>query len=175
MQKLRVVTMKIYQQYHLRDLFTPIFLYEKKILEGGEIVYVEVDRTPRTTGIEAFDDFLRVLEKGVFDNDAIASTMSVNREYLNGLVWLLVGKSMSEFIRAYQFHIFDLYLRYTRLTGKAIAEKLGLGTASNFSQRIFTMHGQTLWQRRNHLREHGDVGRFLFQPPTEQEKKRWAQ
>lgn len=157
---------KNYAQFTLEEVFTPFFLYERKILEGGKIVYEEVDRTPRVTGIVAFDTFLRYLEAGQRNLSTIASTMGVYQRDLTGMVRLLTGMSAAEFISAYQTHIISLLLRYTDMTALEIARRYNLGTPSNIAQRLKDAYGETIGQRRYGHRVKHDLGRFLLEKPV---------
>lgn len=156
-----------YAQFTLEDVFTPIFRYERKMLAEGKITYVEVDRTPRVTGIKAFDAFLRGLEAGYRTISGIARQMGVDKQELSGLVHLLTGIPTGEFISAYQMHEVSLLLRYTDMTAKEIARRCGLGTPANVAQRLRDTYGETIWSCRYNHREKYDRGRFVLQMPGE--------
>lgn len=156
-----------YAQVTLEEVFRPIFRYERKMLAEGKIAYVEVDRTPRTTGIKAFDAFLRALEAGHRTVSGIAREMGVNQQELSGLVHLVTGIPAGEFISAYQMHEVSLLLRYTDMTAKEIARHCRLGTPANVAQRLQDTYGESISQHRDWHREEYDLGRFVLQMPGE--------
>lgn len=151
-----------YAQFTIEDVFTPFFHYERKILEGGEFSYVEVDRTPRTTGIRAFDAFLRCLEADQRTLPDIARTMRVNPRELSGLVHLLTDIPAGRFISVYLMHKVSLLLRYTDLPAAEVARYCRMGTEANMAQRLKDTYGETIAQRRYNHRQKYDLGRFLL-------------
>lgn len=157
-----------YAQFKLEDVFTPLFCYERKILEEGKIMYVEVDRTPRVTGIHAFDDFLRHLEAGQRSVSDIARLMGIDQRDLCGFIRLLTGMPAFQFISAYQMHAVCLLLRYTDMTAQEIANYFDLGTAANVAKRLQLAYGKTIRECRYGQRKKNDAGRFLLRMPGQE-------
>lgn len=157
--------MKTYQQYDPQTLFAPLFRYQRKYREDGKIFYEEIEPPVASTGITALDDFLTHVHQGERDVSGIAKRMEVKPEDLTGLVRLTLGLTPAEYIRAYEIYKIDQLLRYTDMKGQEIVTYLHLGTSANLSQRVQYHCKQTpMWQR-SHLREEGDLGRYVLNIP----------
>lgn len=155
-------------QFAIEQLVTPIFAYERIIEEGGKVNYIPVDRTPIKTGVDAFDALLREIEKGDRKAKSLAKKFGVTLNALNGFTFMLTGLLAHNFVRAYELRLIDLLLKHTDWSVKEMSVQFGFGTTGNVYQLLMRVHKQNIEERRNHIRERGDVGKFVFEKPSPQ-------
>ena len=138
--------------------FTQRYYYDR---EGNR--YVEpVERNLQPTGIQVFDHWLQALSKGKTDSSGFCYAVGIDQWSFSGFIQVLTGMNPTDFRDRYLLLLADDLLRYTDLQSGAIGRRIGMigKTSSNkFTKR---MSGATPIQRRNFLRQPGDLNRYVW-------------
>lgn len=147
-------------QFTLEQLYASPFTSERKFRPDGSIYWEELTDTIPITGIDALDEFLRLVRAGNRTVKVIASLMGLSTIELNAFLKILTGHSPSEFIRFFMFRQAQQLLQYTDLTIDDIAKRCGYRNNANLTQSFTPVAGVTpSIYRRQHQRKL-DRGRF---------------
>ena len=138
--------------------FTQRYYYDR---EGNR--YVEpVERNLQPTGIQVFDHWLQALSKGKTDSSGFCYAVGIDQWSFSGFIQVLTGMNPTDFRDRYLLLLADDLLRYTDLQSGAIGRRIGMIGKNSFNKFMKRMSGATPIQRRNSLRQPGDLNRYVW-------------
>lgn len=150
-------------QFTFDQLYITPFTHRRTSDEFGNVVYYPItDINLSPTGVEVMDDWLQHLHKGNADLGAFCARYNARTSDLDSLVFLLTGLSNLDFRTRWQLRTADALLRYTKMSVEDIARRSGIGSRNNMYfvyEREFNLSPT---ERRNQIREKGDLGRFII-------------
>ena len=144
----------------LDELYISPFMSLRHFDENGRAVYSPMERNLLPTGLYAADFFLQSLAAGENRLKSIADHLGCSDRDLSGFIRCLTGQPSHDFCTAYRLRLIDDLLRFTALPLSDVARRSGLGTARSLHRFILRHRGCTPSDRRNHIRQVGDEGRF---------------
>lgn len=150
-------------QFTFEALYISPFTHERTTDQYGNVVYYPVaEKDFAPTGVEVMDDYLRHLYRGEADIAAFCAKYGARTADLDSLVFLLTGMPNLEFRTRWQLATADALLRYTKMPVADIATRSGMGTRGNMYFIYEREFNQSPTERRNAIREKGDLGRFAI-------------
>ena len=149
-------------QYKFEDLFISPLTHKRSADADGNIIYVPIEppRNLTPTGIKVMDSYLQHLARGEADVADFCKKYNARTSDIDGMVFLLTGMSNQAFRAKWQIHTADLLLRYTDMGVAEVARRSGMGTRTNMYFIYERELDTSPTERRNALRQKGDVGRF---------------
>ena len=149
-------------QYKFEDLFISPLTHKRSADADGNIIYVPIEpaRNMTPTGIKVMDNYLQHLARGESDVTEFCKQYNARTSDIDGMVFLLTGMSNQAFRAKWQIHTADLLLRYTDMGVAEVARRSGMGTRTNMYFIYERELDTSPTERRNALRQKGDVGRF---------------
>ena len=138
--------------------FTQRYYYDR---EGNR--YVEpVERNLQPTGIAVLDHWLQALSKGKTDSLCFCYAEGIDLLPFSGFIQVLTGMNPTDFRDRYLLLLADDLLRYTDLKAGEIGRRIGMIGKNSFNKFIKRESGATPIQRRNALRQPGDLNRYVW-------------
>ena len=138
--------------------FTQRYYYDR---EGNR--YVEpVERNLQPTGITVLDHWLQALSKGKTDSLCFCYAEGIDLLPFSGFIQVLTGMNPTDFRDRYLLLIADDLLRYTDLKAGEIGRRIGMIGKNSFNKFMKRVRGATPIQRRNALRQPGDLNRYVW-------------
>ena len=138
--------------------FTQRYYYDR---EGNR--YVEpVERNLQPTGIAVLDHWLQALSKGKTDSLRFCYAEGIDLLPFSGFIQVLTGMNPTDFRDRYLLLIADDLLRYTDLKAGEIGRRIGMIGKNSFNKFMKRVSGATPIQRRNALRQPGDLNRYVW-------------
>lgn len=138
--------------------FTQRYYYDRK---GNR--YVEpVERNLQPTGIAVLDHWLQALSKGKTDSLCFCYAEGIDLLPFSGFIQVLTGMNPTDFRDRYLLLIADDLLRYTDLKAGEIGRRIGMIGKNSFNKFMKRVSGATPIQRRNALRQPGDLNRYVW-------------
>ena len=159
-------------QYKFEDLYISPLTHKRSADADGNIIYVPIEpaRNMTPTGIKVMDNYLQHLARGESDVTEFCKQYNARTSDIDGMVFLLTGMSNQAFRAKWQIHTADLLLRYTDMGVAEVARRSGMGTRTNMYFIYERELDTSPTERRNALRQKGDVGRYApSQPPRGEE------
>ena len=149
-------------QYKFEDLFISPLTHRRTADADGNIIYVPIEPKPNMTptGIHVMDNYLQHLSRGETDVADFCKKYNARTSDIDGLVFLLTGMSNQAFRTKWQMRTADLLLRYTTMGVTEVARRSGMGTRTNMYFIYERELDTSPTERRNAMRQRGDVGRF---------------
>ena len=151
-------------QYKFEDLFISPLTHKRSADADGNIIYVPIEpaRNMTPTGIKIMDSYLQHLARGEADVTEFCKQYNARTSDIDGMVFLLTGMSNQAFRAKWQIRTADLLLRYTDMGVAEVAQRSGMGTRTNMYFIYERELDTSPTERRNALRQKGDVGRFAI-------------
>ena len=149
-------------QYKFEDLYISPLTHRRTADTNGNIIYVPIE-TPRNltpTGIHVMDNYIQHLARGEADVADFCKKYNARTSDIDGMVFLLTGMSNQAFRTKWQIRTADLLLRYTDMGVAEVAQRSGMGTRTNMYFIYERELDTSPTERRNAMRQRGDVGRF---------------
>ena len=138
--------------------FTQRYYYDR---EGNR--YVEpVERNLQPTGIAVLDHWLQALSKGKTDSLCFCYAEGIDLLPFSGFIQVLTGMNPTDFRDRYLLLLADDLLRYTDLKAGEIGRRIGMIGKNSFNKFMKRVSGATPIQRRNALRQPGDLNRYVW-------------
>ena len=146
----------------MKALYIPPFTQRYYYDRNGNRFVEPVERNLQPTGIHVFDRWLQALSEGQTDSLRFCYAESLDMQYFYGFIQVLTGMSHSDFRDRYLLLLADDLLRYTDLQAEEIGRRIGLIGKNSFNKFMKRMSGATPIQRRNALRQPGDLNRYVW-------------
>ena len=149
-------------QFTVKDLFVTPFTKQRRYHEDGTAEFVDIPDTQIHTGLDVFDEMITLLRSGKCSVDKLVKELGVEQKDLNGLMRLLTGLNLAEFVAEWQLLTVDELLRYTNMSMTKVAEFCGMGNGVNLSRKVSRAYKYPPVSRRQKLRKKNDLGRYRF-------------
>ena len=146
----------------MKALYMPPFTQRYYYDCDGNRFTEPVERNLQPTGIEVFDRWLQTLSEGQTDSLRFCYTEGIDLQYFCGFIQVLTGMSHTDFRNRYLMLLADDLLRYTNLKSGEIGRRIGMIGKNSFNKFIKRQSGMTPVQRRNFLRQPGDLNRYVW-------------
>lgn len=146
----------------MKALYIPPFTQRYYYDRDGNRFTEPVERNLQPTGIEVFDRWLQTLSEGQTDSLRFCYTEGIDLQHFCGFIQVLTGLSPSDFRDRYLLLLSDDLLRYTDLKSGEIGRRIGMIGKNSFNKFIKRESGMTPVQRRNFLRQPGDLNRYVW-------------
>lgn len=147
-------------QFTFDDLYITPFTHELQTDERGFTGYVLIERNFCPSGINVLDEYLQALCAGQSGISDFCDRHNAKTSDLDGLIFLVTGMSTTDFRNRWIVRCADDLLRYTDMEIPEIARRSGAGSRGN----LYFIYERDLncspSQRREELRQQGDLGRF---------------
>lgn len=147
-------------QFTVKDLFVTPFTKQRRYHEDGTAEYIDIPDTRLRTGLDVFDEMITLLKGGRYSADKLVKDLGVERKDLNGLLRLLTGLNLADFVDEWQLLLADELLRYTNMSMTKVAEFCGMGSGINLSRKVSRAYKYPPVSRRQKLRKRNDLGRY---------------
>ena len=148
-------------QFSFESLFISPFTEERHFDERNNPDYEPLPKKNLSpSGVWVLDDYIRHLYTQKRKICDFCAQYNMTGEDLDGLVFALTGLSNQQFRSRWMTETADLWLRYTDLEIQEIARRSGIGTRVNFYYLYEREFDCSPSDRRFHLRQEGDLGRF---------------
>ncbi len=149
-------------QFTVKDLFVTPFTKQRRYHEDGTAEFVDIPDTQIHTGLDVFDEIITMLRSRNYSAGNIVKELGVDRENLNGLMRIMTGFNLAEFVAEWQLLTVDELLRYTNMSMTKVAEFCGMGSGVNLSRKVSRAYKYPPVSRRQKLRKKNDLGRYRF-------------
>ena len=146
----------------MKALYIPPFTQRYYYDRDGNRFVEPVERNLQPTGIEVFDRWLQALSEGQTDSLRFCDAESLDLQHFYGFIQVLTGMSHFDFRNRYLLLLADDLLRYTNLKSGEIGQRIGMIGKNSFNKFIKRQSGMTPVQRRNFLRQPGDLNRYVW-------------
>ncbi len=150
-------------QFTFEELYITPFTHERTTDQYGNVVYYPLpEKNLAPSGVAVMDDYLQHLYRGEADIAAFCAKYNARTADLDSLVFLLTGMPNLEFRTRWQLTTADALLRYTKMAVADIAVRSGMGTRNNMYFIYEREFDQSPTERRDAIRQDGDLGRFAI-------------
>ena len=153
------------QKPHFADmkaLYIPPFTQRYYYDRDGNRFTEPVERNLQPTGIQVFDRWLQALSKGQTDSLRFCHAEGIDVQPFYGFIQVLTGMSQSDFRDRYLLLLADDLLRFTDQTLAEVGRRIGMTGKTSFNKFMKRVSGATPMQRRNALRQPGDLNRYVW-------------
>ena len=161
-QKKRERHLRGLPQFSFNQIYFMPFTHKRVFEENGSVHYEPIDRNITPTGVKIFDQYLQYLDRGntspipFYEKNGLISTD------IDSLTYVLTGMNGIDFRLAWQMRMAEDLLRYTNMELKDVAQRSGIGSATNLYYSFHRDHGYPPGTYRLEARESGDLGRFIL-------------
>lgn len=149
-------------QFSFDQIYFMPFLHERIFDEDGSASYKPIDRNTTPTGIKIFDYYLQYLDRGNTSLIPFYRKYGLTNTDVDSMTYVLTGMKGIDFRLAWQMRMAEDLLRYTDMELKDVAQRSGIGSATNLYYSFHRDHGYPPGTHRLEARESGDLGRFIL-------------
>ena len=146
----------------MKALYIPPFTQRYYYDRDGNRFTEPVERNLQPTGIQVFDRWLQTLSEGQTDSLRFCYTEGIDLQHFYGFIQVLTGMSQSDFRDRYLLLLADDLLRFTDQTLAEVGRRIGMTGKTSFNKFMKRVSGATPMQRRNALRQPGDLNRYVW-------------